>query len=650
VLANKDIPRDPLQNLEYRAELARWLNADEKKRTARQASFQSLCEKDVLCFFNSVLWLLEPRDEDGKGHSSKIPFCSWIHQDAALEKLQADLGRKDVVISKSRAEGASWLVLMLFLHRWLYRKNSLFGVVSKNENSAASFEDADSLLFKFNWQLEQMPLWMRPRSWRPIPSENTISNYDNGSAISAYACTEDAGVGGRKLALMFDELSRWGSGKDYVAWVSNQAVSPCRIAVSTPFGMENQYADLVHDDDSDILKLRLSWKDNPTKNRGLYRVVDGKAILVDSENSWPGDYAVEVYNVLPKLVRKGYNVEQGVRSKWYDGQCLRSGATPHSIAQELDESFTGHTTPYFSEFLLKRLRVETVRPPYKRGTLSYDPEILKPTWREDENGDLLLWTIPLRDGTPPFGKYALGCDISQGTGGSYSSLSVCCVFDATTGEQVAEFTTRNMRPDKFADWTIALAKWFHDGKINFEAPGPGIQFMNQVIYRGYGNVYLRRVKEVMATKVTKKIGLYVQADDKVQLFGGGGSGHEGFYGAVIDGKAVIRSDALVTECGEYLYKMRNGKLIVVHSSDGSSSPGTKKKGSAAMVASEGKDHGDRVVAAAIAWMTTQEVGKLDENRVDDSAKEAPSNTLAARVREAEEKDKELVLANYLDFD
>lgn len=638
MLASKDIPRNPLENLEYRAELNRWVEAELHLREARRATIRKACANDITFWLNSFAFLLEPRILGNESTSSKIPFCSWPHQDEALLEMQLWLGRKDMVISKSRAEGASWLVLMLFLHKWLYRENSRFGVVSKNEDTAASLEDTDSLLYKLDWQVQQLPPWLRPERWRTVPSENTISNYSNGSAITAYACTGDVGVGGRKLAIMFDELSRWESGKDYTAWVSNQAVSPCRIAVGTPFGPSGQYYDLVHDEDSDILKVRLNWKKNPTKNRGMYRVVEGKPMLVDLRNPWQNDYGNRVHEVLKKLIRKGYNVEEGLRSEWYDGECLRSGATPQSIAQEYDESFTGSSTPYFGDFLLRRLKTESVRPSYKRGSLSYDPETLVPTFREDENGDLFLWCNLLVDKTPPFGKYALGCDVSFGTGGAYSSLSVICVFDATTGEQVAEFATRVMRPDKFADFAIAMAKWFHDGKLNWEAPGPGVQFTNQVVYRGYGHCFRRKVKEELSSKQTKKLGVHIQGDDKVQLFGGGGSGYEGFYGAVVDGKAIPRSEKLVEECGEYLYKKRNGKLIVVHKSDAIKNAGTDE---------HGKDHGDRVVAAAIAWMTTQDMGKLDEEKVSPVEK-APVGSWAWRQQQA--KREELELVSELDFE
>lgn len=623
------VPREPLANLKFRAELLSWISDDADTRIP---AVMELCSRDVLFWLNSFNWLLEPRQlEDDKETSSKIPFASWPHQDEAITTITRWLGRRNMVISKSRSEGASWLVLMIFLHKWLFRPNSRFGVVSKNEASASSMEDTDSLLYKLNWQLEQLPPWMLPREWRPVISEGTLSNYDNGSGITAYACTDDVGVGGRKFAILFDELSRWESGKDYTAWVSNQAVSPCRIAVSTPFGPSGQYFDLVHDTSSTLIKLHLNWKQNPTKNRGMYRVVDGKPYLIDVENKWPGDYERRVLDVLAELTGKGFDVEAGVRSMWYDNECLQPGATPQTIAQELDESFSGNNVPYFGSFLLKRLASETVRPPYQRGRFQFDSETLEPSFTEDEdNGDMLIW-VNLLHGTkePPFGKYALGCDVSHGTGGAFSSLSAIVVFDATTGEQVAEFTTRNMRPDRFADCAIAIAKWFHNAKLNWDATGVGGLFTNQVIQRGYGYVQREKVKDEMSGKAKRKIGTRISSnDDKIAILGGG-LGYVGFYGAVVDRKALPRSADLVRECGEYFFRMKNGKLAVLHHSD-ASGRGSEE---------HGKDHGDRVIAAALAWMAAQDVPKLTEDKPDEFNDRVPLSCWARRMKEHEEEER-----------
>jgi hypothetical protein len=189
-------------------------------------------------------------------------------------------------------------------------------------------------MYKLNWSVEQWPRWMQPKSWDYKTSDRTLLNDSNGSGITAYSCADDLGVGGRKLAFAFDEHGRFDTGKDYISWVSNQAVTPCRISIGTPFGPSGQYYELVSDEESDLVKIVFDWKENPANNRGLYRVVAGTPILIDVRNPWRPEYKEKIPTVIEKLVRKGFDVESGPRSEWYDGECLRSGATPQTAANE----------------------------------------------------------------------------------------------------------------------------------------------------------------------------------------------------------------------------------------------------------------------------------------------------------------------------
>ena len=71
---------------------------------------------------------------------------------------------------------------------------------------------------------------------------------------------------------------------------------------------------------------------------------------------------------------------------------------------------------------------------------------------------MLLWCHRSYTGQPvPTGEYVIGCDISAGLGGDYTSNSAAVVVDATTGEQVAEYVTNTTPPGDFEELVISIS-------------------------------------------------------------------------------------------------------------------------------------------------------------------------------------------------
>ena len=100
--------------------------------------------------------------------------------------------------------------------------------------------------------------------------------------------------------------------------------SPCRIAVSTPWGAAGKFYSLAHD--PKIKKHTLHWSRHPDKLEGLYCV-------------WP------------KMIKSGPVVDEdhwiGLRSQWYDAQTIGRTRTNADIAQELDIDYIGAGNPVF---------------------------------------------------------------------------------------------------------------------------------------------------------------------------------------------------------------------------------------------------------------------------------------------------------------
>ncbi|MHC4718629.1 MAG: hypothetical protein ACYS5V_16795, partial [Planctomycetota bacterium] len=425
--------------------------------------------------------------------------------------------------------------------------------------------------------------------------------------INAYAATGDVARGGRAKWFLMDELGAFRRGPDKEAMASTQHMTESRLIVSTPGGPEGAYYDAMHEP-SGMVKVILDWKDNPVRNRGLYTMDKGVLTAVDPENNpLPEGYAENSKNLLSRLRTRGFKLDGVTRSPWYDEQCDRPGATPKSIAQELDRDYGGSTYRIFgAEFFGKT--DESVRPPYARGEMGYHPETLVPDFETVEKGPLLLWTALNARRKPPRHDYVIGADVSSGLGGSYTSNSAAVVVDATTMEQVAEYASNTITPADFADLCIALAKWFHDAYLAWEHEGPGTAFTAQVLRRKYSNVYRRTILWRKGRKKTKEVGWVTNARTKEAMFTELGR-------SVRSGELKIRSRTLSKECGEYVRV--NGKIVHVLSvsTDDDSS--------------KGKAHGDRAIALGVCLQGVRDRAlglPSDEKR----PRVIPPNCMAAR--------------------
>jgi hypothetical protein len=90
------------------------------------------------------------------------------------------------------------------------------------------------------------------------------------------------------------------------------------------------------------------------------------------------------------------------------------------------------------------------------------------------------------------GPFAAGCDLSFGSGASYSALEI---LDLTNGTQVAELATNEQVPVVFAQTVFDTLNWLNGNKgdehsfLTFESNGDqGKAFCQELIRLGYGNI------------------------------------------------------------------------------------------------------------------------------------------------------------------
>ncbi len=598
----KHVPQRIAANLEWREKLWRAACDSRGVRDAiRYAMFH-----DVLFWFDAVSWCFEPRSI----HKVR-PFVTWVHQKPVIEAMDRAISKSersetpiDLVVDKSRGQGATWMYLLVCLRRWLRDPLFSVGLVTRNEDLVDSKTDPDTLLWKLDWELHHLPEWMLPVGFdfsrhRSITS-HSISNPENGSTIVGYSATGDVGRGGRKTVFCIDEIGSEEfirGGKDYAVLGNTQHITNCRFLVSTYGSDVGAFYDAAQSDSS-ATKLILDWKDNPTQNRLMYILEGGRSRAVKpAEDGLVLKYVRNNRETLDRLERRGHAIQNKVRSPWYDQQCLRPGATPRSIAKELDRNPSGVIGKVFDQGVLDRMKFECTRKPIWRGRVIYDNESLEVKgFVVQDRGPLKLWFMPGLDLNAPRGRYAVGCDLSAGVAGPSSSNSVACGIDRDTGEQIMEYATPAMIPTLFARLVVSLCIWLKRAYLAWEATGPcGTGFGREIVdVIGYGNYYERSTYQRYGG--TKKMpGWWNTSDDvKAALF-------DELNIAMDADEFTPRSADLIRECGEYEWD--KGKIV--H---------RPTKG----MKTDMKAHGDRCVAAGVAWLAVSDRRSkyVDKNKQD----------------------------------
>lgn len=604
------VPKDLAGNLEFRAQL--W------EQSAVNLEFQQrlreMFAEDFLFFVNVCCWILEPRlgeySERGEEIHGKVPFITWRHQDPVMAALAKYLGRRHVVGDKSRAQGASWIVICLILWAFLFWRDSTFAMCSKNEELADDVNNPDSLGWKFDFLLRHLPPWLIPPGLvdsgdgkqpnRSI-SKSTWTNALNGCVTKAWPATKDVARAGRNTVFFMDEAGFFmENGKDEEAVANLTRVTNGVIMISTPAGKDTEHYRRVHPaKPSGWLKVVLDWKDNPSQSKGSYTTQNGRLKVLDAAYEFPADYE--------------YILDGRERSPWFDRQCEEMGYNYLMIDRELNRKYSATAGRPFPDQLLEGHKV-TCMHPQRTGRLLYlehqPKDFWEIEWVDGEAYRFDLWCVLDGSGCPPEDRYTLGMDISAGTGGDTSSNSVMSVWNARC-EQVGELALNDLAPHDFAQLVVAAAYWFGRGvptpKLIWERNGPGVLFSKEVERLGYRNCYYQTPGEDIRrfAKRLEKPG-YFNSDRSITL--------DPLLSAMNQHTCVIRSHALLEEASMYEYG-DNQKILHPKSKT------TRDKSAAGM------NHGDRVIAAAMAMRAHFE-DRLQRKALDSSAPKPTDNTLA----------------------
>ena len=560
------------------------------------------CSRDELFWINSFAFVFEPRE------NIVYPFVTWDFQDHCFGYLDQAIGRCDLAAEKSRDMGWSWMSITSIFYRWLFRPRQTFGLVSRTEDACDKTDDPDTLFWKLDFHYDMLPGWMQPERYRVKLS---MKNVWNNSVCTGYSATGDVGRGGRKTAFYLDEAASWEIDKGHAAWASIQHVTNSRIMVSTPQGLAGVFANVMRKPNDEMIKVSTHWSEHPEKQKGCYYSINKELVIVDKEYKFPPDYP--------------FILDGKLRSPWYDRECKRH-PIPALIAQELDIDYGGSGFPFFSADAVRQHAKTYACDPFLRGELMYDRTDHSSNWRENSRGGLFLWINLTGDLEPPHNfNYAIGCDISAGVAGESSTNSVASVVNKVTGEKVAELVRNDLFPDKFADYVVALRKWFRgpdgDADLIWESNGPGHQFGKHIMQVSPHKVYYKQSEVQQSAKRTKNPGWHSGKTEKRIILGE--------YGKAIErGMFINRSGPALEEMLHY-----------VHFPDGSVDHDNAKVTLDPTAA--GENHGDRVIADAVAWRMAMrpEAIKLKDNE-EVAPVEAPMYSMAWRLALHDKKEED----------
>jgi hypothetical protein len=580
------IPDEVEANLEWRSEV----NGRGQRDPSFADEIQKICARDILFFFKGFLYTYDPRKT---GSSAVLPFIPYDFQRDVILDLYRSVyeWRQDILVEKSRDVGATWMPLAVYCHGFLFVPYSDFLLGSRKQEYVYKAGDKKTLFWKIEFMLQYLPPWMR----QPVKrTELLLQNLANGSTIAGESANADFGRGDRKTSAMLDELPACEYGAQ--AMGATDDTTPSRILIGTPKGTGNEYYRIRQSGNTRVVTIH--WSQHPEKNPGLYRVTmdDERQPSVEVlDEEWHRAHPDYGFVMEPG----GY---QGLRSPWYDAESKRRGRL--RTAQELDIDYLASVGQLADPATIDRLIQDTAMPAVNVGDLVYDGDLAQPKgFRNIQHGRLHLWTT--LDGTkPPEGDYVIGGDIAVGSG---ASNSVWVVADRRTKEQVAEFASPNIKPAKFAEYGVTLARWFHGAQLIWEANGHGRITGDRIVDLEYPNIFLRRREESLDKPVSAVAGWYSTPEGKLALLAE-------YLRALETGEIICRSEDCLQELLDYVYH-QDGQV------EHADARGTEDPTGAR------KNHGDRVVAAALCWHGMQADAAPEEDPLEP---EFAPNTAGAR--------------------
>ena len=191
---------------------------------------------DPAPFINHFCWTFNPMEKP-----FHFPFKLFPFQE---ERIVAELRKSiddgfDIFFDKTRAMGATYTIIDVFLWYWLNVPGSNFLLGSRKQDLVDNTRDGggnkeESLFGKIAYTIDRLPKFLLPKSYNPDKHFTFMSlvNPENGNVISGESSNPSFSRGGRYKAILLDEFAFWDN--DTSAWGSTADTTNCRVVLTTP--------------------------------------------------------------------------------------------------------------------------------------------------------------------------------------------------------------------------------------------------------------------------------------------------------------------------------------------------------------------------------------------------------------------------------
>src|SRR5262249_6388286 len=147
-------------------------------------------------------------------------------------------------------------------------------------------------------------------------------------------------------------------------------------------------------------------------------------------------------------------------------------------------------------------------------------------------------------------------------------------------------------PHDFGLYVLALARWFNDAYVIWEANGPGGAFGKTIIENNYHRIFYRRSDEInYAKQLTKSPGFWSNRDTKKTLLSG--------YAVAL--KTQAAKNCCIESLKEALQYVDGGNGELIHARSKTTQDPT----------AAGENHGDMVIADALAVRAFGEIHRRE---------------------------------------
>lgn len=402
---------------------------------------------------------------EDKTTGAAIPFDLWPEQRRIIPQF---LSKPRIISIKAHQLGITWIFASIALWLAITRTLQHIAVISANEDLSKEFVES-----RVKFMLARLPGWLYPPLFQDTTQQLSFDHRDEKghpvrSIIQSLPSTEKGTQSKTPTLLIIDEsaLNRYtkniyaaskpgiDAGKGRIVIISN----PVKTAPGWPFTRKLYVGSMKGENDFE--RVFLSWRARPDR---------------------------------PENFRE-LQIQQGM-----DEEDL-----PQRYPETEEEAISALTGSYFGRTLARHIdTMDGVT-----GALYQDKEG-DLQFREDPRGLLEIWRWPYSltadwDGDWFTQRYAIGSDISEGLGQSYS---VAYVYDRLLQEFVARLRGNRVDAWTWAQMLFSLGQWYRNA-LRWHPDAGGLDYQDALLCverTGAGQTTVRRLQELGANQYIQEV-------------------------------------------------------------------------------------------------------------------------------------------------